>query len=107
MAEASEERDFVIARAFVARSAAASAVESLDDVLLNFRDPSEDPKGEERQAALQDVIDQLDQSYVAANAALKTFEQVDPSEGEPDLSFLEDDDDEDEDEDGEEEEAAA
>jgi hypothetical protein len=97
----SEQRDFVMARITAARAAVTGAVDTMDMIIANFLDPSEDADMKVRAQLAEEAEDYLDEAAVSLMAAVKTFSEVDGSEGEPDLSYLLDEDGESEEDDDE------
>lgn len=88
MTKGSEERDSALARIAVARAATQRAMEAMDAMVGFFIVPEEDQQMEARRELCEAIEDSLDEASVAAIAAAKFLEDVDPTEGEPDFSFL-------------------
>lgn len=98
--ERSAAREFLLARLSICRGALASASSSLDDALILFADPGEDPKGKERSKLLEAVDVAIGEAARAIQLAQPAMADIDPAEAEPEPDD-EDDEDEEDDEDDE------
>jgi hypothetical protein len=78
-------RDFVMARLGAARACVGAASTEIDNALGCFVSPEDDKKGEERGGAMESAVDLLGEAVRAVEAAQDMLEDVDFSEGEPDL----------------------
>ncbi len=90
-------RDFLLARLAACRGALALASSSLDEALVLFVEPSEDPKGADRSELLEAVDAAIGDAARAVQAAMPAMEDIDPKEGEPEVDDDEEEDDEDKD----------
>jgi len=90
-------RDYVMARLLAARASFQASIDAIDECAALFVNPDDDKKGDERKELIDSALEAAGAGSRALESAEETFDQIDPTEGEP---WDEDDDDDEEDEDG-------
>ena len=78
-------RDFTLARLAIARGYAGAICTGLDHIILTFAHGEHDPKGADRIAALDEMSEMSGLLSRALEAAQDLIEDVDFTEGEPDI----------------------
>jgi hypothetical protein len=78
-------RNFVMARLGAARAMLSIATDAIDEVLVVFVAPDDDPKAKQRADGLEAADDAIGEAARAVQAAQTLMEEIDPKEGEPDL----------------------
>lgn len=76
-------RDYVMARLSAARSAAASAIDAIDDAIGIFVEPDDDEDGSERKELVDAALEHIGVATRALETADEILPQVDNAECEP------------------------
>lgn len=94
--ERSAARDFMMARLAACRVELATAITSVDECLLYFVDPSDDPKAKERRDLLEAIDGAIGSAAAAVQLAQTAWKDIDPKEGEPEAEEEEEEEEEEE-----------
>jgi hypothetical protein len=74
-----------MARLGAARAMLSIATDAIDEALVVFVAPDDDPKAEQRTDSLETADDAIGEAARAVQAAQTFMEEIDPAEEEPDL----------------------